>query len=126
ESSSEVTEISIGLDPYDYSTVPAYLSQAILEQEGYDVTIEEADVGILYEALSTQEIDAFIDVWSPNLHEDYLDKYGDSFEIAGTLYNDMPFGMAVPSYMDEINSIEDVVDNPELFNNEIYAIDPGS
>ena len=122
----EKTKISIGLDPYDYATVPAYLSQVILEQEGFDVNIVEADVGILYEALSTQDIDAFVDIWRPNLHESYIEKYGDTFVSAGTLYSDMPLGMAVPTYMEDINTIEDVVANPELFNNEIYAIDPGS
>ncbi len=118
--------ISIGLDPYDYSTVPAYLSQVILEQEDYEVEIVEADTGVLYEALSSQDIDAFIDIWSPNLHAEYLEKYGDSIVTAGTLFNDMPFGVGVPSYMEDINTIEDVVDNPELFDNEIYAIEPGS
>src|SRR5699024_4738803 len=34
--------------PYAYATVPAYLSQVILEQEGYNVEIEEAEVGILH------------------------------------------------------------------------------
>jgi glycine betaine/proline transport system substrate-binding protein len=126
EGTEEKTELAIGLDPYDYSTVPAYLSKVILEQEGFDIHIEEAEVGILYQALSDGEIDAFIDVWSPNLHKDYLDKYGDSFEIAGTLYSDMPMGIGVPSYLEDINTIEDVADNPELFNHEIYAIEPGS
>lgn len=126
ENDEEKTKISIGLDPYDYATVPAYLSEVILEQEGFDVEIVEADVGVLYKALSTQEIDAFIDVWRPNLHESYLEEFGDTFVSAGTLYSDMPLGMAVPSYMEDINSIEDVLANPELFNNEIYAIDPGS
>lgn len=122
----EKTELSIGLDPYDYSTVPAYLSQIILEQEGFEVKIEEAEIGILYQALSNQKIDAFIDVWSPNLHKDYLEKYGETFEIAGTLYSDMPFGMAVPKYLEDINTIQDVADHPELFNNKVYAIEPGS
>lgn len=118
--------ISIGLDPYDYSTVPAYLSQVILEEEGFTVEIVEADTGVLYEALSSQDIDAFIDIWSPNLHAEYLEKYGDTIVTAGTLFNDMPFGMGVPSYMEEINTIQDVADNPELFDHEIYAIEPGS
>ncbi|MEK4387468.1 glycine betaine ABC transporter substrate-binding protein [Solibacillus sp. FSL R5-0449] len=122
----EKTKLSIGLDPYDYSTVPAYLSQVILEQEGFEVEIEEAEIGILYEALSNQTIDAFVDVWSPNLHKDYLEKYSESFEIAGTLYSDMPFGMAVPQYLEDINTIQDVADHPELFNNKVYAIEPGS
>jgi glycine betaine/proline transport system substrate-binding protein len=125
-STEEKTELSIGLDPYDYSSVPAYLSQVILEQEGFEVKIVEAEIGILYQALSDQEIDAFIDVWSPNLHKDYLEKYGETFEIAGTLYSDMPLGVAVPTYMEDINSIEDVAANPELFNHEVYAIEPGS
>ena len=122
----EKTELSIGLDPYDYSTVPAYLSQIILEQEGFEVKIEEAEIGILYQALSNQKIDAFIDVWSPNLHKDYLEKYGETFEIAGTLYSDMPFGMAVPKYLEDINTIQDVADHPELFDHKVYAIEPGS
>ena len=126
DGNEETTELLIGLDPYDYSTVPAYLSQYILEQEGIDVKIEEAEIGILYEALSNQKIDAFIDVWSPNLHKDYLEKYSESFEIAGTLYSDMPFGMAVPSYLEDINTIQDVADHPELFDHSVYAIDPGS
>src|SRR5690625_3206009 len=57
QESEEVTNISIGLDPYAYATVPAYLSQVILEQEGYNVEIEEAEVGILYQALSSGDID---------------------------------------------------------------------
>ncbi|CQR45926.1 Glycine betaine/carnitine transport binding protein GbuC precursor [Paraliobacillus sp. PM-2] len=126
QNTDEVTDISIGLDPYDYATVPAYLSQVILEQEGYNVEIEEADVGILYKALSTQGIDAFIDIWRPNLHESYLEKYDDTFETAGTIFSDMPLGIAVPTYMEDINSIEDLAANPDLFNNELYAIEPGS
>lgn len=126
QDTEEKTEILVGLDPYDYATVPAYLSQVILEQEGFDVKIEEADVGILYEALANEEIDAFIDVWRPNLHEAYLEKYDDSFVTAGTIFSDMPLGIAVPTYMEDVNSIEDVAENPELFNHEIYTIEPGS
>ncbi|GAA0428443.1 glycine betaine ABC transporter substrate-binding protein [Lentibacillus halophilus] len=126
QSENEQKTISIGLDPYDYATVPAYLSKVILEQEGYDVEIEEGQVGILYEALSNEGIDAFIDIWSPNLHSSYLKEYKGEFEIAGTLYSEMPLGVAVPSYMDDINSISDVKKHKETFNGEVYAIDPGS
>ncbi len=106
--------------------MPAYLSQVILEQEGYTVDIEEADVGILFESLSTQGIDAFIDVWRPNLHGSYIEQYDDTFVTAGKIYSDMPIGIAIPSYMDDINTIEDLASNAELFNNEVYAIEPGS
>ncbi|WP_217585798.1 glycine betaine ABC transporter substrate-binding protein [Lentibacillus saliphilus] len=126
DANSEQTAIKIGLDPYDYATVPAYLSKEILEQEGFEVDITEAQVGILYEALANKEIDAFIDVWRPNLHESYLDKYDDQFETAGTLFSDMPLGIAVPTYMEDINTIEDLTDSADLFDGELYAIEPGS
>ncbi|WP_449355114.1 glycine betaine ABC transporter substrate-binding protein [Virgibacillus natechei] len=122
----EKKSISIGLDPYDYATVPAYLSKEILEQEGYQVEIMEGEVGVLYEALSNEDIEAFIDVWSPNLHSTYLKEYKDDFEVAGTLYSDMPNGVAVPTYMEDVNSIEDLKQHKEKFDETIYAIEPGS
>lgn len=126
DTSDEVTEISIGLTPYDYATVGAYLSQVILEQEGYDVEIVEADTGVLYEAISRQEIDVHIDIWTPSLHRDYIETYGDSFEMPGTLFSNMPLGVGVPTYMEDIHTIEDVANNPELFNNDFYSIEAGS
>ncbi|MUV37797.1 Glycine betaine-binding protein OpuAC [Lentibacillus sp. JNUCC-1] len=126
DTSNEKTSITVGLDPYDYSTVPAYLSQVILEQEGYDVEIQEAEVGILYQALANKDIDAYVDVSRPKLHESYIEKYDDQFVTAGTLISDLPLGVAVPKYLEDINSIEDVIENAEMFDNKIYAIEPGS
>ncbi|MCB5936856.1 glycine betaine ABC transporter substrate-binding protein [Caldibacillus thermoamylovorans] len=116
----EVTEISIGLTPYDYATVAAYVTQVALEQEGYEVEIVEADVGVIYEALSRKDLDATIDVWDPHLHRDYIAKYGDSFEMVGPVMSNMLMGIAVPTYMEDIHTIEDVA------NNNFYSIEPGS
>ncbi|TMN23254.1 glycine betaine ABC transporter substrate-binding protein [Lentibacillus cibarius] len=126
QNEDEQKTISIGLDPYDYATVPAYLSKEILEQVGYEVEIEEGQVGILYEALSNEGIDAFIDIWSPNLHSSYLKKYKNDFEVAGTLYSEMPLGVAVPTYMEDVNAIPDLKKYQDKFDGQVYAIDPGS
>ncbi len=126
DNQKEQQTISIGLDPYDYATVPAYLSKEILEQEGFEVKIVEGQIGILYEALANQEIDAFIDIWAPNLQSSYLKEYEGQFEIAGTLYSEMPLGVAVPAYMEDVNSIADLNKYKEKFDKKVYAIDPGS
>ncbi|MFB4169961.1 glycine betaine ABC transporter substrate-binding protein [Virgibacillus sp. JSM 102003] len=126
DNQKEQKTISIGLDPYDYATVPAYLSKEILEQQGFEVEIVEGQIGILYEALANQEIDAFIDIWAPNLQSSYLKEYEGQFEIAGTLYSDMPLGVAVPAYMEDVNSIADLNKYKEKFDKKVYAIDPGS
>ncbi|WP_176222133.1 glycine betaine ABC transporter substrate-binding protein [Tuberibacillus sp. Marseille-P3662] len=118
--------ITIGLDPYNYATMPAYLSKVILEQKGYNVKIQNGQVGILYTALSQGEIDAFIDIWTPNLQQNYLKKYKGDFDIIGTLYSDTPLGIAVPKYMTNINSINDLKKHKKQFEGKIYAIDKGS
>ena len=118
--------ITIGLDPYDYATVPAYLSKEILEREGYDVTIQEAEVGILFAALAEEDIDAFVDIWAPNLQSTYLEEYEGQFDIVGTLYSGAPVGMAVPTFMEDMNSTEQLNDYKEEFDGMLYAVDAGS
>lgn len=116
--------ISIGLDPYNYSKPPAYISKEILENEGYDVEIKEADVGILFSALANGDLDSYIDIWSPNLQAQYLKKYKGDFKVVGTLYKDTPIGIAVPKYMKNVNSIEDLKKYKDQFDGKIYGIEP--
>lgn len=126
EESTAAKEIIIGLDPYDYATVPAYLSKEILEREGYNATIQEAEVGILFEALAGGDIDVYIDIWSPNLQKSYLEKYEGDFDTIGTLYSGAPVGLAVPEFMDHINSTEDLKKYKDEFDGMIYAVEAGS
>ncbi|HEU5139888.1 MAG TPA: glycine betaine ABC transporter substrate-binding protein [Bacillales bacterium] len=120
------TSITVGLDPYNYATMPAYLSKEILENHGYDVEIKNAQVGILFAGLSKGKIDAFIDIWTPNLHASYLKKYKGEFEVAGTFYKDAPLGIVVPKYMSEVNSIPDLKKYHDKFDGKIYGIEPGT
>ena len=126
ETTDSQKEIIIGLDPYDYATVPAYLSKEILEREGYDATIQEGEVGILYEALAGGDIDVYIDIWAPNLQKNYLEEYEGQFDVIGTLYSGAPVGLAVPEFMDHITTTEDLETYKDEFNQMIYAVEAGS
>lgn len=119
-------EIIIGLDPYDYATVPAYLSKEILEREGYNATIQDGEVGILFAALAEGDIDVFVDIWSPNLQKSYLEQYEGDFDVIGTLYSNAPVGLAVPTFMEDVNSTEDLEKYKAEFDNTIFAVDAGS
>lgn len=119
-------EIIIGLDPYDYATVPAYISQEILTREGYDAKIQDGEVGILFAALAEGDIDVFVDIWSPNLQKNYLEKYEGEFDVIGTLYTDAPVGLAVPEFMEDVNSTEDLNKYKDEFEGTLYAVDAGS
>src|SRR5699024_12413507 len=41
-------------------------------------------------------------------------------------YENGKVGLAVPEYMDDINSIEDLNENKDLFNGEITGFEPGA
>ena len=118
--------VTIGLDPYDFSKPPAYIAKQILEDQGYDAKIQEGQVGILWAALAESDIDACGDMWDRNISGSHIEHYEGEYEIAGTLYEKAPVGAVVPTYMDEIDSIEQLNEMKDKFNGTIYTIDPES
>lgn len=118
--------IVIGLDPYNFSEPPVYIAKQILEDRGYEVEIQEGQVGILWAALAAGDIDVFGDIWDPNISGSYIEQYEGEYETAGTLYEDAPVGVAVPTYMENIESIEQLNEMKDVFGGKIYTIDPES
>ncbi|MGJ9425719.1 glycine betaine ABC transporter substrate-binding protein [Nesterenkonia halotolerans] len=104
----------------------AYLWQGILEDEGYDVEIEEInDAALLYTGVAEGDIDVYPSAWPEVTHADYMEEYGDDVEDLGAYYEGAVLTFAVPEYS-EINSIEELNDNAEDFDNRVVGIEPGS
>lgn len=119
--------VRIGLDPYQYSRVPAYLGQHILRELGYDVRIVEADVGPLYQAMARGDVDFYVDAWPDVIQVSYLERFKDEVEIIGDLYDNAPVGVGVPAYAPEdLKSIEDLNDHVDFTGGTIYALEPGA
>lgn len=105
----------------------AYLLADQLEKLGYDIEMEEVvDAGPLYAVLSKGDIDMYPSAWSEVTHAKYMDEYGDKIEDLGTYYDGAVLTMAVPEYMTDINSIEDLKANADLFDGKIIGIEPGA
>ncbi|MGJ9372877.1 glycine betaine ABC transporter substrate-binding protein [Nesterenkonia sp. CF4.4] len=104
----------------------AYLWQGILEDEGYEVEIEEInDAALLYTGVAEGDIDVYPSAWPEVTHADYMDQYGDDLEDLGAYYEGAVLTFAVPTYSD-IDSIEELNDNAEDFENRVVGIEPGS
>lgn len=104
----------------------AYLWQGILEDEGYDVEIEEInDAALLYTGVAEGDIDVYPSAWPEVTHADYMEEYGDDVEDLGAYYEGAVLTFAVPEYS-EIDSIEELNDNAEDFDNRVVGIEPGS
>ncbi|OUZ12716.1 glycine/betaine ABC transporter substrate-binding protein [Aeromicrobium sp. PE09-221] len=103
-----------------------YLWKNVLEEEGYDVEIEEvADAGLLYQGLADGSIDVYPSAWPEVTHAAYMEQHGDALEDLGAYYEGAVLTMAVPEYTD-IDSIADLKDNADRFGGEIVGIEAGA
>lgn len=85
------------------------LAAAILEDEGYTVTLTEADPGIVFTTIAQGDADAFLDAWLPVTHGTYEEEYGDQYLDLGYNYEGARIGLVVPTYV-EIDSIDELND----------------
>ncbi|MPW25819.1 glycine/betaine ABC transporter [Alkalibaculum sp. M08DMB] len=103
-----------------------HLVATILEDKmGYDVDLTLADVAPIFTSVASGNTDAFLDVWAPVTHKDYIEKYGDDMDFVGTSYDSALIGLIVPTYVD-IDSVDELNDNIDLFDGQIIGIDSGA
>lgn len=119
-------EISIGLIQWEEGIAATNLWQVILEEKGYEVSVEEPDIAPLFQGLAGGDIDVFLDTWLPATHADYWEEHGDQLEDLGTWYDNALLTLTVPSYVEDVDSIADLADNAEMFDSRIVGIESGS
>lgn len=105
----------------------AYLIENKLEEAGYQVEHEElSDAAVLYTALANGDIDLYPSAWPEVTHAEYMEKHSADIEDLGAYYDNAKLTWAVPEYMDDINSIEDLKGQADRFNGTIVGIEPGA
>ncbi|WP_158737135.1 glycine betaine ABC transporter substrate-binding protein [Alteribacillus sp. YIM 98480] len=117
--------INIGVTPWSSTVPPTEVAALILEDMGYEVERTEADVGGVFTGLSRGDLDVFMDGWFP-MHKNYIEQFGDSIDETAVSYPEAEIGWVVPSYMEEIDSMEDLKGNEDKFDNEMYSIEEGA
>jgi len=124
---SEGGEITLGIIPsWTDGLSTAYLWKNILEQEGYEVKIEEiADAGLLYTGVAKGDIDVYPSAWPEVTHAAYMEEHGDDLEDLGAYYDNAVLTLSVPEYTD-IDSIADLKGNADMFDGKITGIEAGA
>ncbi|GAA2035161.1 glycine betaine ABC transporter substrate-binding protein [Pseudokineococcus marinus] len=104
----------------------AHLWQHVLEEEGYDVELQEiSEAGPLYAGLAGGDFDVYPSAWPEVTHASYMEEFGDDIEDVGTYYEGAVLTMAVPEYTD-IDSIADLQGQADRFDGRIVGIEPGA
>jgi len=110
---------------WDERIAVSVLWEAILEEQGYDVSLEYLDIGPAFTGLATGSVDVFMDSWLPNTHAAYLDEYGDDIVKLGVWNSEGRNAIAVNADA-PIDSLEELAENAHLFDNRIVGTDPGA
>jgi len=122
-------KITFGYVNWAEGIAMTHLAQAIVEDKlGYEVETQQADVALVFQGVANGDFDAFMDVWLPTTHNDYMygdDGVADKVDDYGVVYEGARIGLVVPEYV-EIDSIEEMNDVKDQFNGQIIGIDSGA
>src|SRR5690606_34929178 len=80
--SGDQTDLTIGVfNGWPEGEAVSYLWKSILEDEGYDVTLEYADAGPVFAGVNAGDYDVALDGWLPQTHQEYFDQYEDIIDL---------------------------------------------
>ncbi|WP_106498096.1 glycine betaine ABC transporter substrate-binding protein [Lentibacillus sp. Marseille-P4043] len=101
----------------------------VLEEVGYDVELKQVEAGPMWSSVADGSADFTAAAWLPATHQSYWEKYQDDLVNVNQVIDKAPLALTVPSYMEDVNSIEDLKGNDELGESvdwQIVGIDPGA
>lgn len=107
------------------SIATAYVEKAVLNDAGYQATVETLDAAPGFTAVAQGQYDVLDDVWLPSTHKAYMDKYGSKLEPQGCWFDKSTIEIAVPAYS-PAKSIGDLKTMAKQYNDEIIGIEPGA
>ncbi|HLR59065.1 MAG TPA: glycine betaine ABC transporter substrate-binding protein, partial [Pseudogracilibacillus sp.] len=120
-------DLIFGLITWPENIAVNYIWKVLLEEKGYNVELNQLDMGIIMESLHTGDLDVGMEVWLPIQDINYYEKYKDTVDFNETpWFTNGKVGLAVPDYLDEINSVEDLNEHKDLFDGEIIGFEPGA
>ncbi|MEU5975419.1 ABC transporter permease/substrate binding protein [Streptomyces sp. NPDC047315] len=119
-------ELTMGYIPWDEAIASTFLWKEMLEQRGYEVDAKQLETGALYTGLANGQIDFQTDSWLPVTHASYWEKYGDKLEDMGSWYGPTSLELTVPSYVEGIDSLDDLKGQSGKFKGRIIGIEPSA
>ncbi|MCL0329561.1 glycine betaine ABC transporter substrate-binding protein [Apilactobacillus xinyiensis] len=81
----------------------------VLDSMGYKTTIQAMEMQPMWISIATNKADATLSAWLPNTAGIYYKQYKDKVDDVAVNLNGAKVGLAVPKYMKNINSVEDLL-----------------
>jgi glycine betaine/proline transport system substrate-binding protein len=126
DNAKEDITINMGVTPWTSTVPPTKVAKLLLEDMGYTVEETNADAGGVYTGLSRGDLDVFMDAWLPVMHANYMEQYADTLEDTAVSYTEGELGWVIPTYVEGIETVEDLKGKEDLFGGKIYGIEAGA
>jgi glycine betaine/proline transport system substrate-binding protein len=124
--SAESRSLNLGVATgWDEAAVIANLSKIVMEEDlGYgEVQLQELELGPVIQGVASGDLDAYQDIWLPN-HQGQIDEVENDIVQLDPWYDGTTeFGIAVPTYMTNVNAIPDL---NQTDITQILGIEPGA
>ncbi len=109
---------------WDREPAVTYLVGEILRRGNYNVSVTSVSNPVMWAAVAAGEADAHFSGWLPSTHGSEWEEHRENLVDLGPNYEDAALGLVVPAYLEEIQSIDDLVEHAERFERLIIGIDP--
>ncbi|OEU65566.1 MAG: glycine/betaine ABC transporter substrate-binding protein [Desulfovibrio sp. S3730MH75] len=119
-------EVKLAYVEWDCATATTNVIKAVLQERmGYEVEVLPVAAAIMWQAVSTGDVDALAAAWLPVTHGDYLKRVEKNIVNLGPNVTGAKLGWAVPSYV-TVDSIADLNKYADKLDGKIIGIDPGA
>lgn len=125
-SQKDIESINLAYVAWDTEIASTNVIKTVLEDMGYDVEITQVENGPMWNAVATGKTDAIVAAWLPKTHADYYEDFKDDVDDLGPNLEGAAIGLVVPTYMKDVNSIEDLKKARDELNGTITGIDAGA
>lgn len=125
DSQTDSKSINLAYVAWDTEIASTNVMKVVLEDMGYDVEITQVENGPMWNAVATGKTDAIVSAWLPATHADYYKDFKGDVDDLGPNLEGARIGLVAPTYMKDINSIEDLKKAKGL-DQTITGIDAGA
>lgn len=109
--------------------ISTHILAELLEDVGYNVTVTQVEAGPMWASVADGSADFHTSAWLPATHAEYWNQYEDDLVQVAEVLDKAPLALAVPEYVEDINTMEDLKDNTSFgdsVNWTITGIDAGA
>jgi len=122
----EKKNITFGINAWAENIAVSNMWKILLEEKGYEVELKELEKAAVWTGVAQSDLDVAPEIWLPFTDEPFWNQYKDDVVKGDAWYEGTGLGIAVPTYMENVNSIEDLNQYKDEFNGKIFGIEPGT